>query len=599
MNLSVRDGNTIMRWGYIALAVTAFSYIAYRTTSLPLVSDEAFTFLYFVHPFDFLPLPQSPWSANNHFLNSLFIFLSYKIFGIHEWSVRLPNLLALGIFLFFIYRLGFFIKQRGVRIIFYLSILGSHYLLSFFGYARGYGLSLAFLTMAVFYLIRAGKKENPAGLNRGLIAVSLSLLSNFNILFCFLLWVTAAVFIAIKRKARIHYTTIIFAALSFILAVVSIFILKNRGELYLGHESLWTFLRIFAKSPFSFGQENMFFLLGSFTFLILLALGTGLKKHLFLLSKPATFTVSAFFLFGNFAALILLNILLKSPYPVDRTSLHLLLLLFLTVFFAIDILVRYLSPLFLIGLLPFFGIPFKFFNSIDFRSASEGMWPREQIPETFYNKIGSFNKDFPPTISAVTNSYNFTWGFLNLKNGGKLNRCQINEHWAKHYDADYQIIDTVSHPEYNEKYRSILYDEASALSLMERKKKLKKKLLNKSEVLLSDSRESPLLWQDSLKTNLPGKLQLDYEVSVTTDEKPLKSWIIVQLLNDKNEQLLYQDLRLDYFLTKWKGDTVKCSTIIHQVPEGTAYVKTFLWNEKKGYFSKLSARTKVYELTGE
>ena len=89
--------------------------------------------------------------ANNHFLNSFLGSIFISTFGHNNnWTFRLPNVLAFGLYLWTIAGIA---AQTGSKIKFWaiLSTLTlSSFLLEYFSLARGYELSLAFLFTAIF-----------------------------------------------------------------------------------------------------------------------------------------------------------------------------------------------------------------------------------------------------------------------------------------------------------------------------------------------------------------------------------------------------------------------------------------------------------------
>src|SRR5690606_31314018 len=98
---------------------------------------------------DFLP-PNAHWDANNHVLNSLLSYISYRIFGNELWALRLPNILAFILFFWSSWGLSKQLKSIKVRWFFFLALTMSHYLFEFFGQTRGYGLSMGFFIFSIF-----------------------------------------------------------------------------------------------------------------------------------------------------------------------------------------------------------------------------------------------------------------------------------------------------------------------------------------------------------------------------------------------------------------------------------------------------------------
>ncbi len=85
----------------VAVALVRFAVCCYRAAHQSLVIDEALTFSRYV---------KGPWSsiwsedydANNHILYSFLAKMSVPVFGLSEFTLRLPSLLA-GFFLFSVY----------------------------------------------------------------------------------------------------------------------------------------------------------------------------------------------------------------------------------------------------------------------------------------------------------------------------------------------------------------------------------------------------------------------------------------------------------------------------------------------------------------
>src|ERR1700676_4169308 len=68
----------------------------YRAITQSIVHDEALTYRLFIDA----PYRQifQLFSANHHFLNTLLMKLSVSIFGVSEWSMRLPALAGAALY---------------------------------------------------------------------------------------------------------------------------------------------------------------------------------------------------------------------------------------------------------------------------------------------------------------------------------------------------------------------------------------------------------------------------------------------------------------------------------------------------------------------
>ncbi len=119
--------------------------------------------------------------TNNHVLNTLFMKYSEKLFGNSEIALRMPNLLMLVVFLFYIWLLF-----RGANPVIAISIFmlmsTNIAITDFFGLARGYGLSIGFMIMSIYHLISSFDNNKNKHLVLFNIAALLAILSNFTML---------------------------------------------------------------------------------------------------------------------------------------------------------------------------------------------------------------------------------------------------------------------------------------------------------------------------------------------------------------------------------------------------------------------------------
>jgi hypothetical protein len=155
----------------LALALVRTGWCAWCAVSLSLVHDEAQTFNAYLN---------GSWGAayfqfnsNNHVLFSLLAKLSMTIFGVSEFALRLPTVIAGGALMLGFWLVLEYVPSRAVRWIAYLTLALHPLMLDFSVAARGYGLSLAFLVWALY----AAMKRHPA-IAGTLLGLSVS--ANFN-----------------------------------------------------------------------------------------------------------------------------------------------------------------------------------------------------------------------------------------------------------------------------------------------------------------------------------------------------------------------------------------------------------------------------------
>ena len=153
----------------------------HRAATASFTHDESFTYIDFVDlDYGDILLHKHAFT-NNHLLNTFAMKVCKQLFGSSELSLRLPNLLALALFLFYAGRL--LIKLPTWFAIGGFVLLGTNsYMLELFTLARGYGLSFGFMLMALFHLIRAAQRMRLRDVALFHVASVLATLSNFTLI---------------------------------------------------------------------------------------------------------------------------------------------------------------------------------------------------------------------------------------------------------------------------------------------------------------------------------------------------------------------------------------------------------------------------------
>lgn len=225
-----------------------FAYCAARAALLSMTHDESTTVLmYASQPWGQI-MANEPPSANNHILNSLLVKL-FTLGGLHKVLVRLPNLLAGALFLFFACRLVHEEEKRRAWRVAGLALLAFNpYLLEFFGLARGYGLSLAFLMGSLYFASRFVRGPEMRPLAWSLLLAVPGCYSNLTMLNYFLaLWAAIIFFPLIRPGALVRKQWLKANGLALLFAVLLSALLFTPVKASLG------------AGAFYYGGENGFF----------------------------------------------------------------------------------------------------------------------------------------------------------------------------------------------------------------------------------------------------------------------------------------------------------------------------------------------------
>lgn len=124
-------------------------FLRIRLALEPITYDEAFTYTQYASK-SFPQIVADYSYPNNHIFFTLFAKCSTSIFGVSEFSLRLPALIASFLLLFFGFMLAHRMKSKYGAVIFLFFIAFVPALVEYGSYARGYSF-LALLTLGIIY----------------------------------------------------------------------------------------------------------------------------------------------------------------------------------------------------------------------------------------------------------------------------------------------------------------------------------------------------------------------------------------------------------------------------------------------------------------
>lgn len=174
---------------YILVSLALMVVAGYRAATVAFFHDEAVSYLAGVLPGLRHLLQYDLYiDAGNHFLNTVGMYLSHKTFGSAEWSLRLPSMIGLLVWLISSVRMAFLLSgNQGRRLVYFLFLQANPILFDYFSAARGYGLSCAFV-LASMALYLDKKQMAGRSLGRDLCVILLAgaaVLSNLITLYVF------------------------------------------------------------------------------------------------------------------------------------------------------------------------------------------------------------------------------------------------------------------------------------------------------------------------------------------------------------------------------------------------------------------------------
>jgi hypothetical protein len=169
----------------LLIGILIISYISTKATISSFTHDESYSYTRYVHTSFMDILTYKIPFTNNHILNTLLMKFFESVFGSSELALRIPNIILLFVFLFYIFL--FFKKDNEIiGLCMFVFMCSNFYLMDFFGLARGYGLSIGFMSMSLYHLLQSFQANKNRNLLLFNIGAFLSVLSNFVLLYFYL-----------------------------------------------------------------------------------------------------------------------------------------------------------------------------------------------------------------------------------------------------------------------------------------------------------------------------------------------------------------------------------------------------------------------------
>jgi hypothetical protein len=141
-----------------AAALVLLFFVVQRARLVPLTYDEAAAYLRYISRTDVLSV-FSFSVATNHFANTVLTRLTASIAGTCELALRLPNVAAFVVYLFFAFLILARLTHRRIAAAGFVVLNLNPYVLEYFALCRGYGLSLGLLMGSLYFLLKAADAE--------------------------------------------------------------------------------------------------------------------------------------------------------------------------------------------------------------------------------------------------------------------------------------------------------------------------------------------------------------------------------------------------------------------------------------------------------
>ena len=246
-------------------ALFLFVYNVLRAVYVPLTFDESFALIHFVFPPNLLFVDHEI-IAQNHLINTFCTFLCYHLLGPAKVLVRLPNVIAFGVYLYYNMRLskGVFETNKWAAFCTFVLLCFNPLLIDCFALVKGIGISLALMMAAIYYLWRYLGDKQYADFKTSILCAGFCTINYFGMAYFYvainLILLGLAVSYSqtpirfLKRSILLNLPFVLFLCLAYYFILQSPLATKDLewGGYYIGY---WPAIQRFIIDAFFYGKQ--------------------------------------------------------------------------------------------------------------------------------------------------------------------------------------------------------------------------------------------------------------------------------------------------------------------------------------------------------
>lgn len=584
---------------YIAFAI-AFVIVLMRCINVPFAHDEVATFYYYIQSEQFLPF-LSHIDANGHFLNSLLGWISYKLFGSSVLALRLPCLFAFLVLGYAVYKHCTRLNNTLAKIILATALVFSFNIINFYSLCRGYGLSISFLVLALYYFFSYVQNSKFSYALKFILFGQIALCANLTLVFTLLVGTGIIILFQIKSRQLFTIKNLALLAINFGLIffwVKYAFFLQENGALYYGsgNHSYWvTTFESLLDTVFIKHAGVYIAILISFIALFSIWL-VQLFRHKLKFLSGSSFGLCFFILLLLIAAFYFLKLLFNVNYPEDRTGLFFYVLFILSIAFLLDEFEW--KPLLVFSVFPIY---FLIHFVLNFNLSKHAWGFYETMPREFYDMLLSEQKKSPRPITVGGHRVlELFYTFYNYNNSEKLNHMVPPELMSM--NCDYYVTWKKDKPYYDKYYNEIAVAKYWNMVLLKRKTEIERELHYEiKEAKEFKGAEEYYSFYEKLDTTFVSKdpILAEFDISVNNAPKPFNAFLVLQVDVD-GKTCYFRRTALNWMQYDWNGiQHFRTCIQTDSLPLQKSRLVAFLWNiDKKEINFKLN-NLKLYQLKAE
>jgi hypothetical protein len=575
------------------LFLAIFIYLILRAYFVEPLHDEVATFFHYIETGIFWG-DEALLDANNHLLNSFLSHQLYLWFGPNFFFLRLPNLLSFILFYWALYQLVKPINKALLRGVLLVALAGIPFILDYFAYTRGYGISLAFFLAALVFLIRFTKTLSSYSIFIAYLFLVIAVYANLTYLLSCVLAIGFVIIIQLlnlkKIKKITHFSLLSFhgvLVLSILPAINFAEKLREGGALYYG--SLEGFWEVTGKTITNY---TLFFDANWFKWVLLLMGILLIATLLYIWKRKGTLdfflkneTVIAWFLFGHIGAILFLAHFRGVNYPEDRVGMYLIPLSILLFAYILNNW-KWSSY----GILILLVFPILFITKINLNTSVFS--PQDRMSDSFFNEV--IKEVNPKSSISVYPLMRLSWAWQDRKQEIKNTVSDLK---SFNTAADIVLTREVLKHKKSELDQYVLFtkDENSGFLAYRRKKPFVKSVVFDSTFTVNETEAEYISFgnfyiPDSLRNK---KLQIHVEGQTSTSAEVPHFNFIYSTLDKNGNSVIYEGWGLHWSNGLKKNFLLNYNYPINCFEKEDYEVRVYLWNINK---EKIAVKNGKFEL---
>lgn len=579
---------------FLLAAGLAAIYVVARAFTVPIVHDEAMNFFSFVETDDYLPF-RARYDAGNHVLLSALGALCYKVFGLHAWALRIPSVLAFGVYAAYAWKWGRLAQRTVVRWCLWAALLATPFVIDFFSLFRGYAVAMAMLLMAAYELHALHQRMNPRGLCITLAAFAMGAYASLNLL---VIWAVALLLMAgliLRRQPaagrRIKLVGLWLGIGLFPMVLIAGYGVKlgRGGALYYGLTNgvLQGTLPSLLKAVF--GSAPM---IATGTVALIVVAATVVpfliwrKEPSF--SRRSPWILLLVLLWADILSRYVLHMLNGTNYPEDRTAMQWIPLFILLAAFLVDHLaIRH--PAARWAALLMLAFPLRTAATANLRTTS--YWPEQAIPLQTMRMVEQLQQeaDHPFTIGAYHQML-ACWGFRTREQLLQLNGLDVAG--FPNGGQDVLLIDP-RRDRVPQGYERLRREPDGFLEVHRRSRVPAMRLVLDTLIHHGPSdAEFREVWVPPPSSLEGHEYRVVLDLALHTEQEPWTGDLVVEVRADTN---YYENTLIQFLRDPQRSDSLHTTRRIPRITPATERVVVYLWNPERR-MGALDGRMRVHML---